>query len=97
MEANDFLLFVILKFFENIYAVLPCNFTIHSISFSFIELDKRLEKGTVKLAIERQCKRKTTLSNILKNIYDCTVFHMDDFFCNLNKEHRKGMQRQAET
>lgn len=47
----------------------------------FIELDKRLEKGTVKLAIEGgSASGKTTLSNILKNIYDCTVFHMDDFF-----------------
>ena len=45
------------------------------------ELDKRLAKGNVKVAIEGgSASGKTTLSNILADIYDCTVFHMDDFF-----------------
>lgn len=47
----------------------------------FTELDKRLEKGTVKAAIEGgSASGKTTLSEILTAIYGCTVFHMDDFF-----------------
>lgn len=47
----------------------------------FAELDKRLEKGNVIVAIEGgSASGKTTLGNILSDIYDCTVFHMDDFF-----------------
>lgn len=47
----------------------------------FSELDKRLESGTVKLAIEGgSASGKTTLAALLKSIYDCAVFHMDDFF-----------------
>lgn len=47
----------------------------------FAELDKRLAKGKVIVAIEGgSASGKTTLGNILSEIYDCTVFHMDDFF-----------------
>ena len=47
----------------------------------FAEIDKRLAKGTLKIAIEGgSASGKTTLSNLLSNIYDCTIFHMDDFF-----------------
>ena len=47
----------------------------------FAELDRRLAKGTVIVAIEGgSASGKTTLSGILSSIYDCTVFHMDDFF-----------------
>ena len=47
----------------------------------FSELDKRLAKGAVMMAVEGGSgSGKTTLSNILSSIYDCTVFHMDDFF-----------------
>lgn len=45
------------------------------------QLDKQLEKGAVKLAIEGgSASGKTTLSKLLSHIYDCAVFHMDDFF-----------------
>lgn len=47
----------------------------------FAAIDKALEKGRVTLAIEGgSASGKTTLSQILKDIYRCTVFHMDDFF-----------------
>lgn len=44
-------------------------------------LDKMLEVGNVKLAIEgSSASGKTTLAGLLEQLYDCTVFHMDDFF-----------------
>lgn len=47
----------------------------------FAELDRRLAEGRVIAAIEGgSASGKTTLGNILSDIYDCTVFHMDDFF-----------------
>ena len=47
----------------------------------FIELDKRMVQGRTVLAIEGgSASGKTTLGNILYEIYGCTVFHMDDFF-----------------
>lgn len=45
------------------------------------ELDKRLKNGRVILSVEGgSASGKTTLGEMLKSIYDCTVFHMDDFF-----------------
>lgn len=45
------------------------------------EIDKRLGSGSLKVAIEGgSASGKTTLSKILSAVYDCTVFHMDDFF-----------------
>lgn len=45
------------------------------------ELDARLKKGRVRLAIEGgSAAGKTTLAALLESIYGCTVFHMDDFF-----------------
>jgi len=47
----------------------------------FAGLDKRLESGRVILAIEGgSASGKTTLSGLLAEVYNCTVFHMDDFF-----------------
>ena len=47
----------------------------------FEELDKRLTTGPVVLAIDGgSASGKTTLSDLLASTYDCTVFHMDDFF-----------------
>lgn len=45
-------------------------------------LFKRIDtKKEILLAIDGKCgSGKTTLSNILKEKYDCSVFHMDDFF-----------------
>lgn len=46
-----------------------------------VMLDKMLKCGNVKLAIEgSSASGKTTLATLLEQIYDCTVFHMDDFF-----------------
>lgn len=47
----------------------------------FARLDKMLEEGNVKIAIEGgSASGKTTLGGLLEKIYGCTVFHMDDFF-----------------
>ena len=47
----------------------------------FEELDRRLKNGSVVLAIEGgSASGKSTLANMLSEIYDATVFHMDDFF-----------------
>ncbi|MBR3972652.1 MAG: hypothetical protein IKJ99_01715 [Oscillospiraceae bacterium] len=47
----------------------------------FAEIDKLIQKGSAVIAIEGgSASGKTTLSGILSEIYDCTVFHMDDFF-----------------
>ena len=44
-------------------------------------IDKALEKGRVILTIEgKSASGKTTLANMLEEIYGCTVFHTDDFF-----------------
>lgn len=47
----------------------------------FVGIDKMLKKGTTTIAIEGgSASGKTTLSQMLREIYDCQVFHMDDFF-----------------
>ncbi|MBE5868766.1 MAG: phosphoribulokinase [Lachnospiraceae bacterium] len=47
----------------------------------FSQIDRMLQMGRVNLAIEGgSASGKTTLSQLLHEIYDCTVFHMDDFF-----------------
>ena len=47
----------------------------------FSEIDKLSEKESVIVAIEgASASGKTTLSGILEEVYDCNVFHMDDFF-----------------
>ncbi len=44
-------------------------------------LDKELSKGRVVLAIDGHCASgKSTLADALKEIYNCIVFRMDDFF-----------------
>ena len=47
----------------------------------FLQIDRMLQAGKVKLAIEGgSASGKTTLSGLLEQIYGATVFHMDDFF-----------------
>ena len=45
-------------------------------------IDKKLEeKDFIIIAIDGNCTSgKTTLASELKTIYDCNIFHMDDFF-----------------
>ncbi|MBQ4072901.1 MAG: hypothetical protein IJD50_04230 [Clostridia bacterium] len=46
-----------------------------------IQIDKFLEKGNAIIAIDGgSASGKTTLGKTLEEIYDCSVFHMDDFF-----------------
>jgi uridine kinase len=45
------------------------------------EIDKRLNKGSVIMAIEGgSASGKSTLADTLQSIYGCNVFHTDDFF-----------------
>jgi uridine kinase len=47
----------------------------------FAAIDKKLRDGRVILAIEGgSASGKSTLGEMLRSIYDCTVFHMDDYF-----------------
>lgn len=47
----------------------------------FAKLDGMLANGPVKLVIEGgSAGGKSTFSALLQELYDCTVFHMDDFF-----------------
>lgn len=47
----------------------------------FAKIDELLAKGPVIVAIEGgSASGKTTLSGRLSQLYDCNVFHMDDFF-----------------
>ncbi len=47
----------------------------------FSEIDKLISKGRAIIAIEGgSASGKTTLAGMLAEIYDCNVFHMDDFF-----------------
>lgn len=47
----------------------------------FAEIDKVSSKDHIIVAIDGgSASGKTTLSDILKQIYDCNVFHMDDYF-----------------
>jgi thymidylate kinase len=47
----------------------------------FSEIDKKCRAGRVIVAIEGgSASGKSTLGDLLRSVYDCTVFHMDDFF-----------------
>lgn len=47
----------------------------------FARIDRALQSGSVILAVEGgSASGKTTLAQLLQDVYDCTVFHMDDFF-----------------
>ncbi|MBR2481000.1 MAG: hypothetical protein IKB56_06845 [Clostridia bacterium] len=61
----------------------------------FIKIDEMIVKGRGIVAIDGgSASGKTTLSKTLEQIYDCTVFHMDDFF--LRPEQRTS-KRYTET
>ena len=47
----------------------------------FAKVDKLVQKGDAIIAIEGgSASGKTTLASVLSQIYDCNIFHMDDFF-----------------
>ena len=61
----------------------------------FARVDGMLKQGNVRLATEGgSASGKSTLSELFEKLYDCTVFHMDDFF--LRPEQRTSA-RFAET
>ena len=60
----------------------------------FAKIDSLLEKGSATVAIEGgSASGKTTLGEMLSELYDCNIFHMDDFF--LRPEQRTA-ERYAE-
>lgn len=57
-------------------------------------IDTRLPHGRLIVAIDGRCASgKTTLSALLAERYDCTVFHMDDFFL---QTHQRSAERLAQ-
>lgn len=60
----------------------------------FEKIDCMLEKGAVNLAIDGgSASGKTTLADLLGKVYDCNIFHMDDFFL---QPHQRTSERFAE-
>lgn len=57
----------------------------------FLEIDRLLEQNaengkTVTVAIDGMCGAgKSTLGHLLAEVYDCNLFHMDDFFLRLEQ------------
>ena len=61
----------------------------------FAEIDKKLESDRLIIAVDGGSgSGKTTLSEELEKIYDCTVFHMDDYFL---QPHQRTEERYAQT
>ena len=61
----------------------------------FSVIDKKIEKGSFIIVIDGpSASGKTTLAEILREKYDCTVFHMDDFFL---RPEQRTQERFAET
>ena len=60
----------------------------------FLRIDRMLQRGTLVLAIEGPCgSGKSTVANVLEQVYGCTVFHMDDFFL---RPHQRTAERLSE-
>lgn len=64
----------------------PCYRLVLSYFEKYIEIFMQIDKLSqnskhINVAIEGSCASgKTTLALLLQNVYDCNVFHMDDFF-----------------
>lgn len=60
----------------------------------FIEIDKLLEKGNAKIAIEGgSASGKSTIARYIEDIYVCAVLHTDDFFL---QPHQRTAERLSE-
>ncbi len=58
----------------------------------FIEIDKLINKEHIIVAIDGgSASGKTTLGNLLKKVYDCNLFHMDDFFLQQNQRTKERL------
>lgn len=61
----------------------------------FLQIERMLTDGQVNLAIEGgSASGKTTLGKHLEQVYECNVFHMDDFFL---RPEQRTKERFAET
>ena len=62
----------------------------------FLQIDRVLQdagKKQVVVAVDGMCgSGKTTLGNLLQEIYDCNVFHMDDFFLQPGQRSRERLE-----
>lgn len=63
-----------------------------------LEINKLLlVKSEIKIAIDgMSASGKSTLANILNTIYDCNIFHMDDFFLQPFQRNEKRLNRIGE-
>ncbi len=72
------------KLYEPCYRVVLKEYARNVELYSAIERCLR-EKGTVNVAIDGNCGAgKTRLSRVLSDLWDCNVFHTDDFFLPLS-------------
>jgi len=56
-------------------------------------IDTKLQQDNLIVAIDGRCASgKSTLGNLLATLYDCNVFHMDDFFL---QPHQRSAERLA--
>lgn len=72
----------------------PAYRLIHKKYVPFLELFQYIDNNHPSMvSIDGRCASgKTTLSNLLKLVYDCNVFKMDDFSCNPIKGQQKDLQ-----
>ena len=56
------------------------------------EIDKKAKENSIVVSIEgSSASGKTTFGNTLKDIYDCNLFHMDDFFLQLHQRTKERL------
>lgn len=61
----------------------------------FCDIDRacRSRKSQILVAVDGQCASgKTTMGEILKEVYDCNLFHMDDFFLRVEQRTEERMK-----
>lgn len=76
----------------------PSYRLIHKKYVPFLKLFKDIDnKHPSIISIDGRCASgKTTLSNLLKQIYDCNVFKMDDFFLQPHQRTKKRLESPGE-
>ena len=76
----------------------PSYHLIHKKYVPFLKLFKHIDnKHPSIISIDGRCASgKTTLSNLLKQIYDCNVFKMDDFFLQPHQRTKERLESPGE-